>query len=96
MSHYLQVENPDSIALRYERKIVADSMPQIGSQQPNVVLVICESFSAYKSSMYGNPLNTTPFLMIYVIMESFLKNILRRLMALREACGLHLPAYPMY
>ncbi|HNJ58648.1 MAG TPA: LTA synthase family protein, partial [Chitinophagaceae bacterium] len=27
----------------------------------NVVLVICESFSAYKSSMYGNPLNTTPF-----------------------------------
>lgn len=30
-------------------------------KQPNVVLVVCESFSAYKSSMYGNPLNTTPF-----------------------------------
>jgi phosphoglycerol transferase MdoB-like AlkP superfamily enzyme len=29
--------------------------------KPNVVLVICESFSAYKSSMFGNPLNTTPF-----------------------------------
>jgi len=29
--------------------------------RPNVVLVICESFSAYKSSMWGNPLNTTPF-----------------------------------
>ena len=27
----------------------------------NVVLVICESFSAYKSSMMGNPLNTTPY-----------------------------------
>lgn len=27
----------------------------------NVVLVICESFSAYKSSIFGNPLNTTPF-----------------------------------
>lgn len=27
----------------------------------NVVLVICESFSAYKSSMWGNPLNPTPF-----------------------------------
>jgi len=27
----------------------------------NVVLVICESFSAYKSSMWGNKLNTTPF-----------------------------------
>jgi phosphoglycerol transferase MdoB-like AlkP superfamily enzyme len=25
------------------------------------VLVICESFSAYKSSMWGNPLNTTPY-----------------------------------
>jgi len=29
--------------------------------RPNVVIVICESFSAYKSSMWGNPLNTTPF-----------------------------------
>ncbi|HEV7622004.1 MAG TPA: sulfatase-like hydrolase/transferase [Flavisolibacter sp.] len=29
--------------------------------QPNVVLVLCESFSMYKSSMSGNPLNTTPF-----------------------------------
>jgi phosphoglycerol transferase MdoB-like AlkP superfamily enzyme len=29
--------------------------------RPNVVLVMCESFSMYKSSMSGNPLNTTPF-----------------------------------
>ncbi len=29
--------------------------------QPNVVLVICESYSMYKSSMSGNPLNTTPY-----------------------------------
>lgn len=29
--------------------------------QPNVVLVMCESFSMYKSTMSGNPLNTTPF-----------------------------------
>ena len=28
---------------------------------PNVVLVMCESFSMYKSSMSGNPLNTTPY-----------------------------------
>ncbi len=28
---------------------------------PNVVLVICESFSMYKSSMSGNPLNATPY-----------------------------------
>jgi len=31
------------------------------TSHPNVVVVICESFSAYKSSMWGNPLNTTPF-----------------------------------
>jgi phosphoglycerol transferase MdoB-like AlkP superfamily enzyme len=29
--------------------------------KPNIVLVQCESFSMYKSSMSGNPLNTTPF-----------------------------------
>jgi phosphoglycerol transferase MdoB-like AlkP superfamily enzyme len=31
------------------------------SGKPNVVLVFCESFSMYKSSMSGNPLNTTPY-----------------------------------
>jgi phosphoglycerol transferase MdoB-like AlkP superfamily enzyme len=30
-------------------------------QRPNVVLVLCESFSMYKSTMSGNPLNTTPY-----------------------------------
>ena len=35
--------------------------PGAGASQPNVVIVICESFSGYKSSMWGNPLNTTPF-----------------------------------
>lgn len=29
--------------------------------RPNIVLVMCESFSMYKSSMSGNPMNTTPF-----------------------------------
>ncbi len=29
--------------------------------RPNVVLVMCESFSMYKSTMSGNPLNTTPY-----------------------------------
>lgn len=29
--------------------------------QPNIVLVICESFSMYKSSMSGNALNSTPY-----------------------------------
>ena len=36
-------------------------VPKEEAGRPNVVIVICESFSAYKSSMWGNPLNTTPF-----------------------------------
>jgi phosphoglycerol transferase MdoB-like AlkP superfamily enzyme len=47
----------DSLILNYER-IVHHEPP---ANRPNVVVVICESFSAYKSSMWGNPLNTTPF-----------------------------------
>jgi len=47
----------DSLNLNYERII---SRPQ-AVDKPNIVVVICESFSAYKSSMWGNPLNTTPF-----------------------------------
>ena len=58
MANYLEVQQPDSVHLNYERKYtVAD----LTGNKPNVVLVICESFSAYKSSMYGNPLNTTPY-----------------------------------
>jgi len=41
------------------RKVVP--RPGTLTSRPNVVVVICESFSAYKSSMWGNPLNTTPF-----------------------------------
>ncbi len=47
----------DSLNLNYERT-VNRRPPTVKS---NVVVVICESFSAYKSSMWGNPLNTTPF-----------------------------------
>lgn len=55
---YLEVQQFDSTTLNYERIFtVIDST----RNKPNVVLVICESFSAYKSSMYGNPLNTTPY-----------------------------------
>ncbi|MBX2930924.1 MAG: sulfatase-like hydrolase/transferase [Chitinophagaceae bacterium] len=63
MSAYLGVpENErDTNTLHFKRSITNTSNTL--TQQPiqNVVLVICESFSAYKSSMYGNPLNTTPF-----------------------------------
>ena len=58
MAYQLGVQQPDSNNLNFERNYLSvDST----TNKPNVVLVICESFSAYKSSMYGSPLNTTPF-----------------------------------
>ncbi len=57
MARYLEVENPDSSTLNFKRTFHPNSF----TNNPNVVIVICESFSAYKSSMWGNPLNTTPF-----------------------------------
>ena len=57
ISKYLGLGNNQ--LLHYERMLPAvDSLAQ---QPTNVVLVLCESFSGYKSSMWGNPLNTTPF-----------------------------------
>lgn len=58
MASCLGVARPDSTTLNYTRDVKPDSLLK---RQPNVVIVICESFSAYKSSMYGNPLNTTPY-----------------------------------
>ncbi|MGN6399451.1 MAG: LTA synthase family protein [Flavisolibacter sp.] len=60
MADYLGVKVYDSTHLNYERSITPHGLID-SSQQPNVVVVICESFSAYKSSMWGNPLNATPF-----------------------------------
>ncbi len=57
MTQYLGVANPDSVHLNYKR--IHAAIP--AANKPNVVVVICESFSAYKSSMWGNPLNTTPY-----------------------------------
>ncbi len=63
MSEYLGVpqNERDSVKLNFNRTVVPDANDTTAPQIKNVVLVICESFSAYKSSMYGNPLNTTPF-----------------------------------
>ncbi len=59
MAKELGVQQPDPATLNYLRvNTVNDSLP---AGKPNIVLVVCESFSAYKSSMWGNPLNTTPY-----------------------------------
>ncbi|HEU4902959.1 MAG TPA: sulfatase-like hydrolase/transferase, partial [Flavisolibacter sp.] len=49
----------DPSAGTYQRRVE----PASGAfeTKPNVVLVVCESFSMYKTSMSGNPLNTTPY-----------------------------------
>ncbi len=57
MKQWLQL--PESNNFSYRREIFPDSRGV--ESHPNIVLVMCESFSMYKSSMSGNPLNTTPF-----------------------------------
>ncbi len=60
MAAYLGVTTPDAAQLPFERRV--EPRPAVaGKPPPNVILVICESFSGYKSSMWGNPLDTTPF-----------------------------------
>ncbi|HRP17906.1 MAG TPA: LTA synthase family protein, partial [Ginsengibacter sp.] len=56
MADYLGVNNPDNKNLNFSRFVRPKD-----SIQRNVVIVICESFSAYKSTMFGNGLNTTPY-----------------------------------
>src|SRR5687768_3752199 len=56
MADWMQLPGKD---FSYRRDI-SPSSSAIKSK-PNVVLVVCESFSMYKSSMSGNPLNTTPY-----------------------------------
>lgn len=50
---------PENNKFNYRREVMPGSNTL--ESRPNVVLVLCESFSMYKSSMSGNPLNTTPF-----------------------------------
>jgi phosphoglycerol transferase MdoB-like AlkP superfamily enzyme len=58
MAEYLGVPEPDSITLNFTRN---HAFRDTFVNKPNIVVVICESFSAYKSSMFGNKLDPTPF-----------------------------------
>ena len=58
MASYFGVENPDVDKLNFERVYKYSDTPTV---KLNVVVVICESFSANKSSMYSNSLNPTPY-----------------------------------
>src|SRR5579871_1605719 len=59
LSPYYGLNESDSSKLIFKRNGVPEK--NAITTTPNIVVVICESFSAYKSSMWGNPLNTTPF-----------------------------------
>lgn len=57
LASYYGFDNTSADSLDFRRTV--DAMPT--DIKPNVILVICESFSGYKSSMWGNPLNATPY-----------------------------------
>ena len=59
MASELGVVKPDTATLNFLHPSTVNAT--VPGNHPNIVLVICESFSAYKSSMWGNPLNTTPY-----------------------------------
>jgi phosphoglycerol transferase MdoB-like AlkP superfamily enzyme len=56
LAPYFGLDASSASSLNFDRKVEPRT-----TASPNVVLVICESFSGYKSSMWGNPLNTTPY-----------------------------------
>jgi phosphoglycerol transferase MdoB-like AlkP superfamily enzyme len=56
---FLQLDSLTQSKLNYERTILPNSRAL--ESRPNIVLVLCESFSMYKSSMSGNKLNSTPY-----------------------------------
>lgn len=58
MAAYFGVPDPNIDSLNFSRPVIFENTAGI---KTNVVVVICESFSAYKSSMFGNRLNPTPF-----------------------------------
>ena len=59
IADYLQLDTALRAKKTYQRAVASDGT--VPENQPNIVLVLCESFSMYKSSMGGNKLNTTPY-----------------------------------
>ncbi|HQW83203.1 MAG TPA: sulfatase-like hydrolase/transferase [Ferruginibacter sp.] len=59
IADFLNLQNRASKQNPYARLVQPGSKAL--ESQPNIVVVICESFSMYKSSMSGNPLNSTPY-----------------------------------
>jgi phosphoglycerol transferase MdoB-like AlkP superfamily enzyme len=69
VASYLGIANPDPARLLYTRRSEPmgppagpPRVPQNGAppRRPNVVIVLLESFAAYKTGAFGNPLDPTP------------------------------------
>lgn len=58
MAEYLGVDKPDVAKLDFRRVVLPK--PNALPGRPNVVLVLLESFSGYKTSVFNNPLKPTP------------------------------------
>ena len=63
ISDYLQIPiaERNNKTLNFKRTYTPNQNDSVGGQIKNVVLVICESFSMYKSSLIDNPLDATPY-----------------------------------
>ena len=69
VAKYLGIANPDPARLVYARRAEPKGLPPaspsaapLGAspRRPNVVIVLLESFAAYKTGAFGNPLDPTP------------------------------------
>ncbi|MFO7602654.1 MAG: LTA synthase family protein [Gammaproteobacteria bacterium] len=57
IAEYLGLQDRDSENLNFVREQRGN---RLQARQPNIVLVYLESFAAYKTGIFGNPLNPTP------------------------------------
>lgn len=57
LATYLGVENPDADSLNFARTVRATPL---AAGQPNVVVIMMESFAAYLTGFHGNPLHASP------------------------------------
>ncbi len=58
LAEYLGIDQPDAEKLNFARKVTPVGHPD---KPYNIVVVILESFAAYKSGLSGNPLHPTPY-----------------------------------
>ena len=58
MADYLGVTDKSSTTLNFTREITQAG--PLAAAKPNIVMVFLESFAAYKTTTFGNPMNPTP------------------------------------